>query len=227
MYADAYDGFLPWYGGWDPNYPPPYYNKYPSDERHPYVVYRANPQWCENGDITKPYPMKLGCLYAAGIITKPKIFYCPANQDPFYRYESYTNPSPWGTLPQKFNARIGANQWVRTGYDYYPTEPNFSKFSADYDCGSCGPAYAPKWTARRFDRLDARMPYITDVIYYGETISHKTESGGYSLNALFKDGHVVYCEDQSLFSDKCWLQWERKAIKFNCFYYNFFKKIGP
>ena len=75
--------------------------------------------------------------------------------------------------------------------------------------------------------MDARMPYITDVIYYGETISHKTESGGYSLNALFKDGHVVYCEDQSLFSDKCWLQWERKAIKFNCFYYNFFKKIGP
>ena len=199
MYADAYNGWLPFYGGWDPSFDPPYNCVdtgtigCPRDESHPYAVFRMNEQWCENGDITKPYPMKLGCLYRAGIITDARVFYCPASTQEQYQYESYINPPPWGTLPQDFNTRNSMNQWVRVGYTYFPVDPTVRMESN-------GALKAPIHTARRYDGVDMQIPYLADVLWYRETMSHKTESG-YSLNALFKDGHVVYCKDRRLFSD--------------------------
>ena len=64
--------------------------------------------------------MKLGLLYETGVISEPQIFYCPSNSCDWLRYESYTDPAPWGTLPQNYNTRNGENNWVRTGYSYYP-----------------------------------------------------------------------------------------------------------
>ena len=214
MYADTYNSFLPWCGGKDPNYPPPFNCKVssscPSDETHPYTVYRGdNPNYLDVNGV--PIPMRLACLYEEGIIDDASVFYCPDNQEPTYQYDSYVHPSPpntsyeWGTLPQAFNDRTAMNQWVRAGYLYYPTNPNTS----------------PKYTPRRYDELDAQIPYITDILIIASTsswgtISHKTESGGYSLNALFKDGHVVYCKDRRLFSRNP-----------NDTMYDFFKKIKP
>jgi hypothetical protein len=228
IYADAYDNWLPFYGGRDPNFEPPFKCKVssscPWDESHPYAAFRANTQWEDVNGV--PIPMKLACLYAAGIITDASVFYCPANPDPAYQYESYTNPPPWGTLPQEFNTRKGMGQWVRLGYTYFPTDPNVPKETN-------GNLYAPKWTARRYDGLSTQIPYLADVLWSREQISHKTENG-YSLNALFKDGHVVYCKDERFFSDspdkdpqRLWYLWEPRMIKFNMFYYNFLKKIGP
>jgi hypothetical protein len=96
-----------------------------------------------------------------------------------------------------------------------------------------GELYAPKWTARRYDKLDPNIPYLADFLWFRKSIAHKTENG-YSLNALFKDNHVVYCKDRRFFSDDekddpqlLWTQWETRSIKFNLFYYNFLKKIRP
>ena len=236
MYADAYDGALPFYGGWDPNFEPPYncqetagcksYDNCPQDESHPYAAFRANVQWCENGDLTKPYPMKLGCLYRAGIISDARIFYCPASTQEQYQYESYVNPAPWGSLPQKFNEEHMMNQWVRVGYTYFPVDETVPM------CFN-GQLQAPKNTARRYDKLEPNIPYLADMLWYRATMSHKTE-GGYSLNALFKDGHVVYCKDRRFFSYdtdddpmRLWPLWEMRVIQFNYFYYNFLKKIAP
>ena len=133
MYADAYNGWLPFYGGWDPTFDPPYNCVdtgtigCPRDESHPYAAFRANEQWCQNGDVTKPYPMKLGCLVAKGIITVPKMFYCPGNKEEQYQFESYYHPKPWGSLPQDFNVRASMNQWVRVSYTYFPVDPTARK----------------------------------------------------------------------------------------------------
>ena len=46
-----------------------------------------------------------------------------------YMYKSYKDPGQWGTLPQDINPILAAgssdgkvNQWVRTGYAYYPID---------------------------------------------------------------------------------------------------------
>jgi hypothetical protein len=118
------------------------------------------------------------------------------------------------------------NQWVRTGYTYYPTDPTIPRF---YN----GDIEGPQWTARRFDKLDSRIPYMADVLWYRATMSHKTKDT-YSTNALFKDTHVVYCNDWRFFSDNpdadphmLWVQWEARTIKSYYFYYNLFKRIQP
>jgi hypothetical protein len=245
VYADTYDNWLPFYGGKDPNFEPPYKcniclseeedgcmgNYCPWDQTHPYAAFRMNEQWCENGDLTKPYPMKLGCLYRAGIVTDARIFYCPANTDLQFQYESYVNPSPpntsyeWGTLPQKFNADHQMNQWVRLGYTYFPVDSNMPRLFYGLR--------APMATARRYDKLDPAIPYLTDVLWFREMLSHKTENG-YSVNAAFKDGHVVYCKDRRFFSYdgnedpmRLWELWDDGRLRFNDFYYNFLKKIQP
>jgi hypothetical protein len=201
-YANEYSDNLPWYGGIDPNYPAPF--TCPAEtinreiERHIYVAYRGSDPFFQKSGV--PIPMRLGCLYASGIITNARTFYCPANVDAAYRYESYINPAPpntsydWGTLPQQINN--GTNNWVRTGYIYYPIDNHITKD----DFGT------PLWTARRFSSMEASMPFMTDMIsntaqnpeprtglYVSgmDNISHN-DGKVLAFNAVFKDGHVVF-----------------------------------
>jgi hypothetical protein len=212
LYAERYDGFMPWWGysGINNTPPDPYGG---GEESHPYVAYRQD--WMANGKLI---PMRLACLYKTGLITNPKIFYCPANNIPLFMYKSYIDPPPWGYLPQRYNI-VGPppnqNQWVRFGYSYYPTDPNDPK---DPQTG------VPLQTARRFDGLDPNIPYLTDMIRHKLEIPHNIQNT-LGVNALFKDSHVVYCDDQAVFNDPVWEQWEG-GQNWREFYYTVFKLIG-
>jgi prepilin-type N-terminal cleavage/methylation domain-containing protein len=265
MYADVYDNQMPFYGGYDPsftNLDPPLHRyackegdatcpKGGIDEEHPYAVFRQNPLWCPEEDTSKPpWPMKLGCLYAKGVITDARVFYCPSNKEGQYLYNSYTKPQPpntslqWGTLPQQFNTDYVMNQWVRTGYTYFPVDGTIPKRNFGV---SLSDLLAPRCTARRFDKLDPRISYLADVLWFRKTMSHKTKDT-LGVNAAFKDTHVVYCNDWRLFKDnptsedpteRLWNQWDpynidgsdnsdfTGKVKFNFFYYNLLKKIQP
>ena len=240
MYADAWDQKMPFYGGKDPSFADPYdceetpgcadKDNCPGDEKHPYAVFRADKQeWWRNGNVEDPYPLKLGCLYAASIITDAKLFYCPSNKEGQYKFESYYNPKPWGRLPQVFNTENNMNQWVRVGYTYYPVDGTMPPSAMCFN----GRMQGPKYTARRFDKLDPHIPYLADVMWYRATMSHKTKDS-YAINAAFKDTHVVYVNDWRLFSDneeadplQLWPQWEARKLDFSYFYYNFLKKVQP
>lgn len=213
LYAESYENSLPWWG-YDEATPS---NPYAGDEEiHPYVAYRQD--WVFPTGKLKA--MRMACLYEAGLITEPKIFYCPAMRDHFFKYESYINPPPWGRLPQVYNVMdpdgVSHNQWVRFGYTYYPTDPNDPK---DPWTG------VPTLTARRFDGLDPNIPYLTDMIHRRYSISHNIQDNP-GVNALFKDGHVVYCDDQDVFDDPVWDEWENGMIEWREFYYRVFKLIG-
>ncbi|MBN1787770.1 MAG: DUF1559 domain-containing protein [Sedimentisphaerales bacterium] len=245
VYAASNDGLLPWYGGKDPAYKPPFNCdlgvgiwECPYDgEIHPFLAYRDTyPGVNPDGSLR---PFRLACLYEAGIISDPKIFYCPSETNPLYQYNSYTNPAlpntstEWGTLPQVIN-NLGyyGNQYVRTGYTYYPTSPGTL----------IHPVYqAPAYTARRFAELDTALPYLTDFIWkrtepagapieelrkYPKPFAHRTADGLYAANTLFKDGHVFFCDDQRAFSHDKWEPFEMGMITYQTFFYKTYKIIG-
>lgn len=176
LYADAFSEYLP-----------DDHNVDGSRERHTYVAYRFDNQLA-SGRL-KPY--RFAYLYELDYIEVPEIFYCPGNNaliTPQYVYESYINPTLWGTLPQDFNVNT-SNEWVRVGYTYYPVES-----SPDLDPAS----YAPRELATKFINLNPNIPVVSDLIHNLDAVSHQN-SGKYALNAMFQDGHVTACTNQDLF----------------------------
>jgi prepilin-type N-terminal cleavage/methylation domain-containing protein len=211
LYAEDYDNSLPWWG----------ITPGGSEETHPYVVYRD--KWRHPNKKLKA--MKLACLYEDKFITEPKMFYCPSNRIALYEYESYIrydgDETPWGFLPQDFNLDQ-ENQWVRVGYFYYPTDPK----SVKNDWG------APEATAKKIEKLDPRIPYMTDVLRHLDQLSHKSR-GVYAVHALFGDGHVAFCNDQRVFDEDYWELWDKKEDEQKlgwtgegAFYYTIFKLIS-
>lgn len=213
-YAPDYDGFLPWAGGYDPMYPAT--NKknkadtdgYPYDsDRHPYIAFRGgagDEEWMDvNG---KAIPMRLGCLFVRGVIKDARVFYCPATPATrkSYLHDSYIDPflpdntsREWGTLPQKFN--VGSNQWVRVGVTWFPVDLAVKRLST--------PEKAPMWTARKFERLESRIPFCSDRIWNttaqkGMSELDHNQGSIYGLNVVFKDGHVVYAKGSKTKGDK-------------------------
>jgi hypothetical protein len=80
---------------------------------------------------------------------------------------------------------------VRCGYEYYPVERNYNRHRF---------TGAPKYVARRYERLDMAVPYVTDVLRTIETMTHKTKNT-LGVNALFPDGSVVFCHDLYTFNN--------------------------
>ncbi|MBN1787165.1 MAG: type II secretion system protein [Sedimentisphaerales bacterium] len=248
VYAENNDGVLPWYGGVDPSFKSPFtckidipYNPAgdcPKDkEGHPFLAYRDTaPGVLPDGSLR---PFRLACLYAAGIIDEPKLFYCPSETQPRYLYKNYIDPLPpntskeWGTLPQKINTGPDAhgNQWVRTGYTYYPTSPK-TPMNLLWQ--------APAYTARKFDDIDEMIPYLSDRIWkrddpvgmppdimrqYPKPFAHRM-GGVYSVNALWKDGHTVFYRNQDAFSHDKWEPFELGQVEYPVFFYKTYRIIG-
>jgi prepilin-type N-terminal cleavage/methylation domain-containing protein/prepilin-type processing-associated H-X9-DG protein len=207
MYASDFDGSMPWWGYTDADEE--------DEEMHPYVVYRRDAGWM--WPTGKLKAMRLACLYEGKYIREPKVFYCPSNRLPLYKYESYIDPLPWGTLPQNFNSSPANteahNQWVRIGYEYFPTSRSSPKNSFGI----------PQMACKRADLLDQRIPYMTDVLRHKKELSHKGRSS-YAVNALFGDGHVRLCNNAAVFNDPIWDKYE--SAPWREYYYTIFKLIG-
>jgi prepilin-type N-terminal cleavage/methylation domain-containing protein len=194
-YTSDYDGRMPPYNS-------DITNTNPYLLIHSYALYRGESSFVDSAG--KPLPMKLAVLYENKYIANPKVFYCPSNIEPLYKFASYNNPKPWGTLPQYFNSTDGEghNQWVRMGYTYLPIDP---RSPIDAATGM------PLDTAKVIDNLDPYVPYMTDLIRHKEQISHRRQNN-YAVNALFKDGHVILCNDARVFNNNVWEQMENGQI---------------
>lgn len=205
MYADAYDQLMPADGA-------VINGTYEVDKGHFYVVYRggANDKFTPtfNPKTQRYAPLRWGCLFEKKYIADPKIFYCSGGQTPRgNRYDTYIDPPPWGTLPQNYNATNTDNQWVRIGYTYFPTDYTTK---IKWDVAQTGQSYREPSCAR-FDKLDRSMPYASDLIWDRDGLTHKSGIRRAAnnkvtvlnpgINAVFKDGHVVYCGDREVFTD--------------------------
>jgi len=208
MYSDAFGGSLP-----------DDHNVNGSRERHGYIAYR-NDNRLSDGSL-KPY--RFAYLYELNYIETPEIFYCPGNRLDAYKYESYTQPSPWGTLPQDFNTASAAgfgNQWVRIGYTYFPVERN----------ARIDPAIgAPYELGKKFIQLNPNMPYASDLLHNRQSLAHRTKTV-MSINALFPDGHVAVCNDPEAFQDAIWDRVDNgisAQTDYDFLYYSVFRLVRP
>jgi prepilin-type N-terminal cleavage/methylation domain-containing protein len=233
MYANAYDQKLP-----ADYYLFPGQSNF-SIEGHPYALYRDT--W---KDATgKLVPLRFAYLYERKFIPEPKLFYCPNNKGWNYRYESYIDPMPWGSLPQKENyappqGRGNGNQWVRMGYTYWPTDPDPMKFDEMTE--------SPAEATKSYTNLNRTIPYASDTIWTRNGLSHKsgiktvTENGqkkvvllNPGINALFKDSHVVFCSNRTLFAQRIWdladppNENDPATVKYPELCYKIFKLIPP
>jgi prepilin-type N-terminal cleavage/methylation domain-containing protein len=216
----------------------------------------------------KPYAQKLGCLYAGGFVKDAKVLYCPSNQDKNYRYDSYCLTGPkatkgtfreWGMPHQAYNNT--SNDWIRVGYGYYPVDMSIKNAPPYTDMTRLASAFwVPRVTCRKFGTLSGNTPYASDVIWSKKNISHKSgirvvkvAAGNKTilrnpgLNALFKDGHVVYVGDipvqydavhlkDTLFNSVLWDWWEPITVEdstptpkldYRCLIYNMYAWMLP
>ncbi len=165
LYADGEDGKLP----------------ENEDPGHPYTAYR----------ISYERPLKLGLLYSSGIIKDPRIFYCLSSKIDWLKFKNYNDPALWGTLPQNYNTEMGLNQWVRTGYSYYPQSRKLDENGF------------PK-VASKYNDLNPNRTAVTDAIWQKSKLSHVSGSRPTGLNALFGDGHVYFTVTEAAFTDELW-----------------------
>jgi prepilin-type N-terminal cleavage/methylation domain-containing protein/prepilin-type processing-associated H-X9-DG protein len=173
LYADNNDGKLP----------------RNDDSGHPYTAYRGDKDYANHP--TGRTPMKMGLLYETGVISVPQIFYCPSNCWDWLRYESYTSPAPWGTLPQEYNTRENRNNWVRAGYSYYPQSASKDKNRLPL-------------VAEKIGEIDNSRSVVTDIIWNYDQLSHVVGDQPKGLNALFGDGHVKFSVTTAAFDLALW-----------------------
>ncbi|UCG56610.1 MAG: hypothetical protein JSU70_17315, partial [Phycisphaerales bacterium] len=159
------------------------------DPGHPYTAYRGDKDYANHPKGRTP--MKLGWLYEAGFITMPKIFYCPSTKIEWLSYKSYSQPQPWGSLPQDYNTRSGSNNWVRVGYSYYPQSTKRDKDRL------------PLVAKKQMD-LDSNRSVVTDIIWRYDRLSHVVGNRPTGLYALFGDGHVNFSITPAAFDPSLW-----------------------
>ena len=192
---------------------------------HGYAVYRFDkPEWIVNN---KPIPIRWAKLYEADFMEMPEIFYCPGNRLDSHKFESYSNPAPWGTLPQIYNTETNSNQWVRIGYTYYPIARN--PVMSDV-------IYAPAEKPQKFSNLHPALPYATDILWGRQNLSHQrmqdpdktdyNEASRYSVNALYADAHVSNCRDPEVFKHNVWDRFTENQVDYAEYYFVVFRLIG-
>lgn len=133
----------------------------------------------------------MGCLLAAGFIDDGRMFYCPATEGWLDEYREYSNPPPWGTLPQVSNTEMGRNQWIRAykGYAYWPQSKDIvrTNVAAEVHSNAVGIYQVgyPK-TPVHFSQLLQSKAFAADYTF------HAVKGSGWNTNAVFPDGHVTF-----------------------------------
>jgi prepilin-type N-terminal cleavage/methylation domain-containing protein len=137
----------------------------------------------------------MGCLYAGKYIEDARLFYCPATDGWLDEYKQYSNPSPWGTLPQVYNTTNNKLQWINAtkGYMWWPQGKDVVKsdVAAEIHANAVGIYQVgyPKWPAKQSD-LNQNRAISADYSF------HLVKGSGWNMNAVFPDSHVAFQKAQ-------------------------------
>ena len=191
--------------------------------QYPYEMFRYSPV---NATANPPKydsdggPYNLGSLWAAGIVTAGKMYYCPSLNNPADNetFEFYSQKASWpfGGDPAASNPG-----YVRSGFSYYPQSktlttvttavgpkdipqwPDYTAASAPYKAMICVPAF-------KQSAIDQTKSVVVDVMFKGlQQISHRSGGSPGGIDAGFGDGHVAYQSVKSqpdTFNANVWAQ---------------------
>lgn len=178
LYMNDYDGSLP---------PAEYAGSAKTPFIAHYYTYRV-----ETPGGSGIYEWKnMGCLYAARYIDDARLFYCPATEGWLDEYRQYSDPSPWGTLPQNYNTKNNKLQWINAtkGYMWWPQSREIVKsdVAAEIHTNALGLYQVgyPKWPAKQ-NMLNQNKAIASDYSF------HLVKGSDWNMNAVFPDGHVAY-----------------------------------
>jgi prepilin-type N-terminal cleavage/methylation domain-containing protein/prepilin-type processing-associated H-X9-DG protein len=163
-------------------------------------------------------PYAFGTLFFSGVISNPKVFYCPSTTDPNFLFTTFNETGyPWPSIPKDFTTVVGnpsANAFVNAGYNYWPqplsshqlhTASGLSTMAmltyADVTLTSPNPSDPPEKSIQlavpiKTAQVDPTKAMSTDVLGGGWTngmptgLSHKKGGKPYGVNVLFGDSHV-------------------------------------
>ncbi|MGD0260072.1 MAG: prepilin-type N-terminal cleavage/methylation domain-containing protein [Verrucomicrobiota bacterium] len=147
-------------------------------------------------------PYNLGLLFFTKNVANPQVFYCPSGSklDLTWSYPYYaTPPNFWPSTPATTPPNTGADDNVRTGYNYYPQVPALELIQG-YELPVL--AYAPyvdsvgnKLTEPvdlKSTQVDPTKTIATDLIHALSALPHKNGNAILGVNALFLDAHVRF-----------------------------------
>ncbi len=138
------------------------------------------------GPLTLLKPFGLGGLFNLGLITDPRIFYCPgfisvAGHEPEHLYESYIHPV--------------------TGEFYFPGPGAPNGMAENYLWGGY---HFFKNNFRTLDKMGSRS-FSYDLIHNWNMVAHVDSSGKpKGLGALYGDGHALFNTSPELFEEEIW-----------------------
>jgi prepilin-type N-terminal cleavage/methylation domain-containing protein len=176
--------------------------------QNPWQSYEACRVQPGTGIITRG-PYNLALLYFTRAVPNPKVFYCPSLEKYGNRGFAYysAKPNVWpSTPPAGVEGSDGADDNVRTGYNYYPQPKNLelvsgyqlpvlsyqsmtfaSPNSADPTQSSVSEPAPLKVSA-----MDPNKSVSVDIMQTFDQIAHRNGGRPGGLNALFGDSHVRY-----------------------------------
>jgi prepilin-type N-terminal cleavage/methylation domain-containing protein len=133
----------------------------------------------------------MGCLYAGKYIEDARLFYCPATEGWLDEFRKYSDPGPWGTLPQAWNTKNGALQWINAtkGFVWWPQGKEIVKsdVAAEIHPNAVGTYQVgyPKWPSKQ-SFLNQNKAISSDYSF------HLVKGSSWNMNAVFPDGHVAF-----------------------------------
>jgi prepilin-type N-terminal cleavage/methylation domain-containing protein len=163
-------------------------------------------------------PYGLGELYFSGAENNGQSFYCPAVLTGEYSYAYYTDTQyPWPAFPPESIASpsYDGNQYIRSGYDYYPQSRNTEQISGDgspktsvgqlvYQAGKTtfSPPTPPGGPTPQSSLTEPVLLKTTDInpakamavdsLKTWALINHTHYGLPYGLDCLFGDGHARF-----------------------------------
>ena len=182
-YAETYDGKMPLPDG--------------GNASHPNTFVKAH--WMLSSlDVSTGVQrwFNMGCLFKANFIQDGRLFYCLATDGWREEFESYNNPTPWGSLLDQQVANdptrpgFTGNTWLRStkGYAYWPSARFNYKQQDISDLGdNISIRYAAGYPGSplKYSDLAPMWPLAFDFAI------HQVRGSGYNINVAYGDSHVT------------------------------------
>jgi prepilin-type N-terminal cleavage/methylation domain-containing protein/prepilin-type processing-associated H-X9-DG protein len=174
---------------------------YMDERQFTYVIH-----W-NNGGSTPPKPSQMGMLVLAHLLPVPKTYYCPAEDDPLYMFNTPENQWVFDqTPPHPYLTQAGSGRHTRMGYNARPIADWPTNTFPVSDPRAFTPLLEPKDPANpiraypKWNKLKSKA-VLADMIVSPQNVIRRHRTG---VNVLYGDASVRYIALKSFINTGAW-----------------------